>query len=403
MAENANLRACLMTLVGRQWNYNYGAFLQAYAMQVILEKMGVNTQILDYVRETKGLSDTKKRFEKLLKLKSISEISEKITDSLYLRFFNLIHRKSNQLRGENFRTFARENLNFTDKTYSSTNAIENDLDYLKNIFDIFIIGSDQVWNPNNPDINLYLLNFIESKKKISYASSIGDPIPENLYDLYRSSLPRFKAISVREKTSKENIEKITELKPEVVLDPLLLIDKTDLKKLGRAPSENITRQYLFIYDLYRAREIIGVAQKIAKENGWKIINHFPLNILDKLRFPLIEFSYYTKSPREFVWLVENSDYVISSSFHGMVLAVQFEKPFYAVLPTTENKNTGYRSNSRILDFLELIGLKDRAVAEPNDLLQKEFGENIDWTGVHKKIENEKNKSFEFLKSAIECD
>ena len=240
----------------------------------------------------------------------------------------------------------------------------------------------------------------ESKKKISYASSIGDPIPENLYDLYRSSLPRFKAISVREKTSKENIEKITELKPEVVLDPLLLIDKTDLKKLGRAPSENITRQYLFIYDLYRAREIIGVAQKIAKENGWKIINHFPLNILDKLRFPLIEFSFYTKSPLEFVWLIKNADYVISSSFHGVALAVQFEKPFYAVLPAIKNKNLGYMSNSRILDFLELVGLKDRAVAYPEDLLKKEFTNNIDWVNVHQKIEREKKRSLDFLKSAL---
>jgi len=400
MSNVPKLRACLLTLVSRRWNYNFGAFLQAYATQVILEKMGVESQILDYVRESKGLSDTKNNFKKLIKLKSIPEIYMRIGHTLNLRLFNLKHKRKNRIRSKSFQVFALENLKFTDKTYYGIGDIENDLDYFKNNFDVFIIGSDQVWNPNNPDIDIYLLNFIESKTKISYASSVGDPIPENLFSIYKKSLPHFRAISVREKTSKEYIQKATDLEPEVVLDPLLLLDKAELEELGRSPSENITKQYLFVYDLYRPKKIIAVAQKIAKKNGWKIINHTPINSLDRLRFPLIEFSFYTKSPLEFVWLIKNADYVISSSFHGVALAVQFEKPFYAVLPAIKNKNLGYMSNSRILDFLELVGLKDRAVAYPEDLLKKEFTNNIDWVNVHQKIEREKKRSLDFLKSAL---
>jgi hypothetical protein len=280
-------------------------------------------------------------------------------------------------------------------------------------FDVVVVGSDQVWNPTFLQYSdyAYLLPFkVESVRKISYAASFGvdnlDAIPIKLLTLYLRSLRDFAAISVREQSHVSWISKLINREVKHALDPTLLFNASFWKLLASPHdfSDLKDDDLVFVYNL-NFEMIRFVEPLLAKLNryGFKIIAYakprlFPFqqgfnNVMYYIRLKKrleVEFLGCI-NPFEFLHLMTKSRYIITNSYHGTVFSILFEKSFITIPPK--------RTSVRILDLLNLLGLKDRAVYDVNVAL-KRFEEEIDYKGVREKLEFHRRCSYNFLISAI---
>ena len=190
-----------------QGAYNYGAILQAYALQKTLSDIGNDVKIINYYNE--NIYDQYRTFRK--KHHGLSSAIKIFIYDVYL--WSIKSR-----RNKNFKKFISDNINLTDKKYEKA-EIE------KMAFDVIVTGSDQVWNKNITSglDDIYTLNIENSAKKISYAASIGDnKILEDNKSEYKEKLQKLDLISVRETSTKPILEKVINRKVDVVLDPTLL-------------------------------------------------------------------------------------------------------------------------------------------------------------------------------------
>ena len=280
--------------------------------------------------------------------------------------------------------FKRQHIKFTANTFHEI----NELKILNPRYDAYVVGSDLVWKPGHYNIDrlkVYLLAFVDNGLKISYATSVGEEnVPRWACEIFRKYLKDFDAVSVRERTSAEAIKKCTGIEPRVVLDPTALLDKDEWVKIAKSPEKMPEEPYILVYDLYRSAEILPMVKKIAEKTGLKIVTY---------SLSGTNISFYPYEPQEFIWLYENADFVVTSSFHGTVFAVLFNKPFYAIDPQQPSA-----PSSRIIDFLNILNLEERFIEDPRTLTNLSF--EIEWREVNKKLKSERNRSLEFLRTAL---
>ena len=143
---------------------NYGSVLQAYATQTALEKLGCNAVCINYYRtdeKTENIVDTR--------LKSVSAKWNK--NALTRLFFKATQKPVYKFADKRFEEY-RKIVKVTDKEYNSEAELKSDIPKA----DIYMTGSDQVWNTVvcgeiDP---VYFLSFLPKKvKKIAYAASFG--------------------------------------------------------------------------------------------------------------------------------------------------------------------------------------------------------------------------------------
>lgn len=348
---------------------NYGATLQAYALKETLKEFGVNPKFINYEND-KILSDYK-----LIR-----------TNSLKSFFSSLWYLPRNLKRKRSFKGFSDRYLDTTFKVYLSKEDIEKDIES----GEIFVAGSDQIWNPELTDglSDVYTLNFErEDIKKIIYGASLGNEelLHKNNLD-FKSKLSGLDSISVREQSIIEPLEKICGKKVEQVIDPTLLLDKSAWDKLI---SENVTtklphEQYILVYTLFESDEVTKIANNISKTTGLKVVHFRKYNAYENEFMNL-----YTNGPVDFVNAFKNAAYVITNSFHGTVFSLIFERKFYSVLPSTRA--------GRIKDLLSDLDLSDRIV---QDACQVNLDASIDYTTTKEKIDTLKSKSIEYLRKGI---
>jgi hypothetical protein len=394
-------RILLVTLVGRNFNDNYGAVLQAYATQSFLNYFGYEVEILDYEHlEIMGYIE---RFKKYLHKYGIIRTIKKSMMFTVHKIIKLprdiIQRVQQHLRKQNFNNFKTQHLLFTKDSYLNHDSIVHHSSFLKEAFDIFLVGSDQVWNPklNEESLKVHLLGFVQGVKKISYASSVCSDIPGNLIDLYKRFLSEFDCISVREEGSAIELEKILGYRPFINVDPTFLLDAQQWSEIAKKPNVDIQKPYIFVYDLYRSESILPVVEKVSKWWKFKYVNYTPILFLRKIRFPNLQYTYYTDGPSVFLWLLKESDFVITSSFHGVAFSLIFAKPFYAILWDRKEK---LRQNDRIISLLKKVGLEERCFADPKEILKRGLDKNIDWKKVHEDLRKLREESANWLLKAL---
>jgi len=388
----------IFTLVARgNVHNNYGAVLQAYALQRYIANMGIDSEYIDY----NGVPQSRRKKMKDLFRKFWRK---KLVDKLWvgMSYITKIGSKLDTHRARTFERFKTEYIKFSERSYRSELEIrEHESDITKD--SILLVGSDQVWNCNLPVMTLealkvYLLTFTKEAPKISYASSVATPIRKELRDLYKEALSDFCAISVREVSSANYLEEATGIRPEVVLDPTCLLPVSAWEELVYGVKTDIssTTSYIFSYELLRSHEILDVIWMWSKKQKVYLVHYIPTlrSFISKRK----SFCYYTSGPKEFVRLIHDASFVITSSFHGTVFAVIFKKPFYAVLPSTGHMNV---SNERIIDFLKMLNLESRIIADPRQILSMPLDDCINWEEVHQILERERQRSAKFLRNAID--
>lgn len=366
---------------------NYGAELQAYATQAVLKRMGHNAEIIDYLfYKNPGFVKTScsaPLFSFPLK-KRLAETFYPILSKLK----NLPNAKALQQREKRFEEFHRKYTSMS-QTYKTIEELYD----AKMKYDVYMTGSDQVWNPGvYTSLRPYFLDFApKGCRRISYAASFGvSDIPVYVKDIYTEYLQRFDAIGVREKNAVGMVKRLTGREAQWVLDPTLLLDKKEWMQVALSVDTG-SEPYILLYELTPCPYMRKLAEHISSVCKWKIIricknaykedNHSAiLNIVDA-------------GPSEFVYFFSKAQLVITNSFHGTAFSINFQRSFYTVLPLRKQNNSRQRS------LLEQFGLTGRLLVE-GDSFPEESGLVMDYTSVNNILRKERDKSIQFLEGAI---
>ena len=222
---------------------NYGGLLQAYALCKYLNDSGYPTKQITYDFYRKTISSSKD-YKNLVSF--LFKRLQKRTNNLIIKTINIIHGVS-ELRKDRRNICAefRASIPHTETVYN-----DNSIEDCNNLFDIFIAGSDQVWNPDvfRPSFFLSFVN--EEKKKISYAASIGNSITgKEMQSEYEDALNKFDRISVREKSDINKLEDLCKKRVEWVVDPVFLLTEKQWETVSSPVQLNINKEYIFCYFL----------------------------------------------------------------------------------------------------------------------------------------------------------
>ncbi|GKS69079.1 hypothetical protein W03_10830 [Nitrosomonas sp. PY1] len=289
---------------------NNGAVLQSFALQEAIKKLGHDAEIIDY---RQNFIERRYQFFKI----NPAFITQPL---IFLR--NLI-RSIKRLpytiqRKKQFELFAQDHLQVS-------HSIVNGKDEIPQQYDIYIIGSDQVWNSNLTggidEIYWGAFSIPINSKKISYAASTPY---QNLAYIAEEQLVRFihnfDDISVREKIIQEKLQKYTSKPIKLVLDPTLILPKDVWEEIVTPKYKN--ERYIVIY---QAR-LFKKNPKLLQEKARILANKLNCKVID-INNPLDRQCY---SPSDFVSLIKYAQYVITSSFHGAAFSVIFNTPFYSI-------------------------------------------------------------------------
>ena len=356
--------------------HNYGAMLQEYALLQKVSKDNV-TEILNY--EDKYI----KKNYRLLNL-GYGNLLNRLKQILKSILFFTMNKK----RYDAFKKFEKDNITLTKKYHNIDELNKSKLDY-----DVFITGSDQVWNPTitNGLSDVYTLNFGPKQvKRISYAASVGNSDNVKKYkSQYLKKLNCINVISVREKSAEIELSKIINNKEiKTVLDPTLLLTKKEWENVI-INNKKIASKYILAYEVEENEEFIKIVNYLSEQTGYKIIHFSQRN---KNRLNNILFSAYTSGPLDFVYLIKNSEFVITTSFHATVFSIIFNKKFW----TVPHIVTG----SRVIDLLKTLNIDNRAIRTLAEFKARDYNEIIDYKKVNKILEVEREKSINWLNDVL---
>lgn len=358
---------------------NYGGMLQAYALNKYLNKNGFDTYTIDY--DSPDVTNEYKLIYTDIKRLGI----KKCTKGNIRKILNL---RTNYKRKKEFKKFKNTYIKMTERLKNKKDIID-ELNQGK--YDYIITGSDQVWNKQltgtSEEIYLLDMKLKESVKKVSYAASIGnDKISEEELKKIDTILNDYTYISVRENTLNEKLKEISNKKISTVLDPTLLLSDKEWKEI--MCKDRVEEKYICVYMLQRNDRIIEVVNNISKFLNLKVI-HFD----DKKIYQNELTNYYEAGPDKFISIINNAEFVITNSFHGMVFSILLEKQFVAIPHTTRS--------SRQYNLLQSLKLSDRMIGNEKKDYQRYINEKIDYKEVKNKLEELKEGTIEFLRK-LEC-
>ena len=345
---------------------NYGALLQTYALKRFLKSIVLKVFIINYLCD--AIENYYKLFPKSLLKFNIKNLIRIIKRFLFLPlivYFNFKFKKFKEV-------YLIDTLPFTCNSISS---IENE-------YDIFITGSDQVFNPQLTGFDKnYFLDFVKDKNKcFSYAASFGlsyESLTEQEKMFINQNLQNFKYLSLREKQGMDIVNKLSNIKSEIHIDPTLLLNKQDWSKVSKIPKET---EFVLVYLMNNNKKIMKYADELAKNKKLKI------KIITLKFRELINKNTLMPSPQEWLGYFLKAKYIVTNSFHGLCFSINFNKQFFVDFVPTNKRN------SRFKNLLELTNLGERLI----DNIGIDYDKPINWSNVNKIIEQE--KSLNYLKS-----
>lgn len=353
---------------------NAGAVLQAYALQTFLSQLGHHVEFINY--------NPIRRY-------SFRDYIAKSPLVMFNKWRNIFYGKRYTQIG-NF----NKALSLSHQTYLTYEDLASKpMDY-----DLYIAGSDQIWNFYTSLSPIYLLDFVPAnKKKIAYAASMGQcRIDKSLYAAFKKKLMRFDAISLREKNGVDFVNSLLqgEKRAMQVLDPTLLSDANIYAPIIEK-TETGNTSYICTYILAELdQENADIISYIKAKIGLDILN---------VRNPdtcihLYKAKNKIVTPYQWLYAVKNSEFVICSSFHAVVFSLIFHKPFIALVPP-DCKNKG--GNMRINTLLEDVGLINRIIPHfDKEQIDHALSTSIGWIEVERKIKQLRKPSIDFLKSNL---
>lgn len=347
---------------------NYGAVLQAYALQKTISSLGYDVEIIDYNNiDIYSYSDYRIFYGKL---------------PFKTRIGKVIRYPQNKRIAKKFELFRNKWMNLSDECNS-----HEQLQTIEDKYDMVVCGSDQVWNPFaiHSDFNAFLLSNVKGKR-ISYAASAGNvSLWTKFLKVYWTYLHQFDSISVRESEMLQPTENLSQKKVTLVLDPTLLLNEKIWENLEEPLENNIQeKKYILVYYLGKNKAMTCAIKTLQKQTG------LPVVLLGR-KIEGVQSICIPAGPGQFLTLFHNAKYVLTSSFHGTVFSILYRKPFLVF------GNGSY--NSRMDTLLSALKLENRMIINENINLAK-IDETIDWEQVDVLHKHWKEKSISFLMDAL---
>ncbi len=374
-----------IAIISLPLSYNYGGYLQCYALMETLRQLGHKVYYLQ--RENGKESTLKKTFNTF---KSICE---------HIGLENVVYefeKRTNSglfYKTRYFRKFTRKYIKTVSPILRNTKDIQN---YCKkHDIQAYITGSDQIWRGSySRSINDAFLGFAPKDSiKIAYAPSFGSDnweFTEEQTDFIENQLNTFKAISVREKDGIKLLEENVKLNitPIVVLDPTLLLSKEHyLNIVQQTPKRNGVLTYILNNNEKKTHIISEFCQK-RNLQSYSVIN--PKTNSNTIKgaqgYPIED------------WIAgfRDANFVMTDSFHAIVFSIIFNKPFWVF----ENE---VRGNSRLKNILQLFDCNDRFISTQKDLKTVDWERPINWNRINHIKDLLMKKSLDFLKDALDND
>ncbi len=351
---------------------NYGSALQSWALCRSVGNMGYVAKLVDYCPKMMEDRDIKNPMKHMWD----TDVNSRRNLDLSLPAIRVNYHK--------FDTFYNQRFKKTAKTYFCKNF--NDIVSDEHI-DGFICGSDTIfcideWNGFE---DAYFAEYpcMKGGYAVSYAASFGDAhFDDATYKLLDQKLNNFKALGIRENKMIPYVKEHTSLPVFRTIDPTLLLEVKDYEEITAQKIEK--NKYLLLYARRYNKKMFEYAERLAAQNGWKIVD-ISLRAENEGKHRMA----YDAGVEEFLSLVRHSEFVVTNSFHGIIFAAQFRRPFVAF-----SRESG---DSKIAEILGLFGLSDRLLITG----EESFEVNVDYEVVHSRIAEARIESLNFLKMELD--
>ena len=360
-------------------NYNCGGLLQAYALQKVIDNMeGYQSEQICFVRDRRKLY--------VRKLQELISDPSQVTYMIKVRANEKI--KSTQSKNDQAikNSFIKYD-EFMDSIPHSMVVSSATSGELNEVYDAFVVGSDQVWNPVYVPMDFFF-DFVQKKPKLSYAASIRvNKFRQKEGKRIKELLDSFSYISVREKKGIELLKSIgVSSDIDVMPDPTLLLDKHEWDAIKRVPK--IDGKYIFVY-------LVVNNEALENIRNYAIKNHMKVVWVNGPEYYFDVDDTFIKvnsgvGPREFIGLIENSEFNIIDSFHGVVFSIIYNRPFYVYgsLLGDDRKKT----------LLDLTNLTDRCIPYSYDFSHIDL--DVDYSMVNQILTETRKINLEKWKKII---
>lgn len=404
---------------------NFGTCLQSYALNYVLRKMGHDVEFIYNGREKPSQSFvkvvTKKCLKSFLPKSFIASIKAKRQANMVsqrkepyilelpnhpflyrlskLPFYEKVYKmlKFRNLQWKKVYKFTHEDGNFNmRRIYTHQQYAEVTADT-----DLFITGSDQIWNPYCGGFNpMMFVEFGGDKKRVAYSSSISLlELPASIVPRMKKDLEKFQHIAVREQRSVELLSKLLHRDDiKLVVDPTYLLTAEEWEAFGNKSEIEfeLPERYIFCYfvgdkraGIYEqmvqdVKRFTGIQDVITLECYNRDLNYGNGRL------------YKDAGPYEWVYLLRHASYVCMDSFHATVFALKFQKEFVHAMKNADTEAGS--QNTRMYDILSRYGIlyKNYNAKGGNN-----WQRTIDYQRLALLIESEIKDSIDYLKYEIE--
>lgn len=337
---------------------NYGAVIQAWALLKVLNSInGINAEIINYVPY--GYSY------------SVAEEEASVVSK----------------RREKFQKF------LVEQCLINTPMIHS---VIGNNYDLYCVGSDQVWNTNLPEVKAdyeYFLPHIDKEaKRITYAASIAKNISDEDLTLFKQYIPFFSAISLREESARNIVEEIYGRKCTHVLDPTLLLKSENYTEITACKKSK--KPYL-LYFFYKVNDDnlsgLGLANYLSRKYDLEIVHPFIReDCLERRLLANDGGCFWDYGIEEILGAIKDAEVIVTNSYHALTLSVMLERPVYIVPPRS--------MASRQIDFAKSIGIENRIVDGYRN--PQEININMDYSDIREVLKVKREYSLNWLKHTI---
>jgi hypothetical protein len=356
-----------VSILSMQRVVNYGSFLQAYAMKRVLEMMGYGCEFVDIIPG-----------EVLNKMKKGIGYNVNIVINKYLTI-NIV----NEIK---YRYFMKKNYN---NNCLKLLGVGND--YIYDVrSDVLIIGSDEVFNciqKSKWGFSTQLFGDVKGVKNvITFAASFGHTTFDQLCNykiekIIKRCLDNVSAISVRDENTEIILRRLGLNNIKRHLDPVFLYDyNKEIKEIS------LSEKYILIY---------AYPRRILEKNEVMQIKY--ISKIEKLKIISIG-AYYSWAdnsivvhPFELLSYFKKAEYVVTDTFHGVVLSIKYKKKFAVFLRNTNKYKisnllnefrmadhiiTNYNVMNNVLKINPKNELIDLVIKDNYESALKYFNDNI---------------------------
>lgn len=365
-------------------NDNYGGMLQAYALCRFLNSDNVEARQISYNMADKSFA-YRSWFYKFLR-RSFRVVKKWARDLRHISISFKLNKRRKTL--QKFRNSIPHTKVYDLKTIRKCDE-----------FDVYVAGSDQVWNPSWYD-DAFLLNFVGEggKVKCSYAASIGkNKLTDENKSQFSNALNSYAAISVREESAVGLLQGLVDKTIDLVLDPTLLLSRNEWESI--CSGEYPEGKYVFCYFLGDNIQQRNLAIEYAKEKHCELVSVPYLNGEYRKADSEMECTkVYDMSPRRFLQLIKNAACVFTDSFHASVFSHIFQRDFFVFV----HGGASVEMSNRLYTLSEMFETKDRICdsTEKKDIQYLLNSKPINYDKEFSKFEQIKARSIAFLKDNI---